>query len=161
MARDTMRALHFYTQQRKLKPMTTQSTCCPEGVTWVSPYITVKDVDTAITFYQKAFNFDKKEAVPGEDGTTWHAEMKYKNQLLMFGKAGAYDKKSQAPQTSKVECPMSLYLYCENVDQFYEDAIAAGAKSIIEPQDMFWGDRMCKLQCPDGYHWAFATHIKK
>lgn len=133
---------------------------CPEGFTWVTPYLVVKDVDVAINFYQIAFGFVKKDAIKGHDGTTWHAEMKYKDQVLMLGKEEASGNNSQAPQTSKLTSPMSLFLYCENVDAFYVSALAAGAKSIMVTQDMFWGDRMCKLACPDGYVWAFATSKK-
>lgn len=139
--------------------MTTES--YNEKLPWVSPYITVKDAQAALDFYQKAFGFQKKDAIKGDDGSIWHAEMRYKNQLLMLGKEGAYDKAALSPQTSKVESPISLYLYCENVDQFYWSAIAGGAKSLMAPQDMFWGDRMCKLECPDGYVWTFATQITK
>src|SRR5882762_7224083 len=113
----------------------------PAHATWVSPYITVKDADAAVNFYQKAFHFELKEKAPGEDGTTWHAEMKYKDQLLMFGKQGAYDKEcaSKTPTDSGVASPINLYIYCEDVNKFYQHAVAAGAKSLAAPEDMFWG----------------------
>jgi PhnB protein len=131
----------------------------PEGANWASPYIIVKDVDLAVSFYVKAFGFEKIQMVPGDDNTTWHAETRYKDQLLMFGKAGAYEGKTQSPQYSGVESPMNMYLYCENVDDFYQKAITAGAKSLSAPEDTFWHDRMCRLQDPDGYTWCFATHL--
>ena len=34
-----------------------------------------------------------------------------------------------------------LYMYVEDVDAVYNKAIQAGAKSITEPADQFWGDR--------------------
>jgi uncharacterized glyoxalase superfamily protein PhnB len=131
----------------------------PEGVTWVSPYIIVKDVDKAVDFYVNAFGFEKLTLKAGEDNTSWHGETRYKDQLIMFGKAGAYGGKTQPPSTSGVESPMNLYLYTEDVDQFYQKAIAAGAKSLGAPEDTFWQDRMCRLQDPDGYIWCFATHL--
>lgn len=131
----------------------------PEGVTWVSPYITVKDADRAVNFYEKAFHFEKRDMVPGQDGTTWHAELKYKDQLLMLGKEGVWGGQTLSPQTSRVESPMNLYLYCEDVDAFHKHAIANGAESVGQPEDMFWGDRMCRLKDPDGYVWCFATFL--
>jgi PhnB protein len=130
----------------------------PHDAPWLSPYIMVKDVDAAMEFYLKAFRFEKRDSAPGEDGTTWHAELRYKDQLVMLGKQGGYDKKTLSPATSGVESPMMLYFYCEDVDKFYQHAVAAGAKSLGEPEDMFWGDRMCRLQDPDGYIWSVATH---
>lgn len=133
----------------------------PENVGWVLPHITVSNVDVMAKFYEKAFKFVIKELVPGEDGSTWHGELRYKDQLIMLGKAGAYGdiSKTRPPIMAGVESPMSLYLYCEDVDQFYKDAIAAGAISLMEPQDMFWGDRMCRLKDPDGFVWAFGTKL--
>lgn len=131
----------------------------PANVTWVSPYITVSDVDKMISFYAKAFNFEKKEMVPGDDGTTCHGEMKYKDQLMMFGKAGAYNGTTKSPLMSGVESPMNLYLYCEDIDDFFKQAVKAGAMPLSAPEDMFWGDRMCRLKDPEGYIWCFATHI--
>jgi len=126
---------------------------------WVSPYIIVKDVDAATDFYIKAFNFSKKELAPGDDGKSIHAELRYKDQVIMLGKEGAYGGTTCSPATTQVESPMNLYIYCENVDQFHQHAIKAGAESLSAPEDTFWGDRMCRVKCPDGYVWAFATNI--
>jgi uncharacterized glyoxalase superfamily protein PhnB len=98
--------------------------------------------------------------VAGEDGSTFHAEIKYKSQMIMLAKEGSFEGMAKAPVSINAESPMNLYVYCENVDEFYKTAVAAGAKSISEPQDMFWGDRMCRLKDLDGYAWAFATHQK-
>jgi len=125
----------------------------------VSPYLTVTDVDKAADFYQKSFQFTLSEIKPGEDGKGIHAEMAYKGQLLMFGKEGAYGSPLKSPHTSGVESPITLCLYCDNVDEFYKAAMAHGAKSVGEPEDMFWGYRMCRLQDLDHYTWCFLTPV--
>jgi len=134
----------------------------PENFPWVSAYFVVKNVDTATDFYQKAFGFTLREKVSmTNDGVSGHAEMLYHDQLIMFGREGEYEgkKTAQAPLSSQSECPISLYIYCENVDKFYQHALSCGAKSIEEPKDMFWGDRVCRVECPEGYRWSFATHL--
>lgn len=131
----------------------------PAKTPWVSPYIVVKDVDKALMFYQNAFKIAITNRVAGEDGTTWHAESYYKDQLIMFGKEGAYGSSVKSPITTGVASPMNLYLYCEDVDQFYKDAIAHGAKGTAAPEDTFWGDRMCRLEDLDNYVWCFATFL--
>jgi len=131
----------------------------PQGASWVSPYIIVKDVDKAIKFYKDAFHFIVKNSAPSEDGCTMHAELLYKDQLLMFGKEGMYGSTSHTPASSGVESPINLYIYCEDVDALYRHAVEAGAKSQAAPDNMFWGDRMCRLLDLDGYVWCFATHL--
>lgn len=124
----------------------------PAHFPWVSPYIMVSQLDSAIAFYQKAFGFEPKEHTPE------HGEMRYKDQILMFGQEGTHGSTSKSPKSSKTESPINLYIYVENVDEFYKSAVESGAKSMGAPEDMFWGDRMCRLQCPEGYMWAFATN---
>ena len=66
----------------------------------------------------------------------------------MLGKAGVYGGKTLAPKDSGVDSPLNLYVYCENVDTFHKKAVEAGAISLGAPDNMFWGDRMCRLQIP-------------
>ena len=49
-----------------------------------------KDADRALDFYARAFGFAKKEAMPGPDGKTMHAEMTYKDAVVMFGPEGTF-----------------------------------------------------------------------
>jgi len=133
--------------------------CLPTGASWLSPYLMVSDVDKAAEFYKNAFTFEVKDLIPGEEEGYCHAELNYKGQLLMCGKEGAYGSLLKSPRSSGIESPMFLYLYCENVDEFYKHALAHGAESVSAPEDMFWGDRMCRLKDPDHYVWCFATLI--
>ena len=56
----------------------------PAGAPWLSPYLIVKDADAALDFYQRAFGFEKRMAMPGPDGRTRHAEVGWKDALIMF-----------------------------------------------------------------------------
>ncbi len=133
--------------------------CRPEGAPWILPYVIVNDVDKAVDFYERAFGFERINVVPGEDSTSWHAELKYQDHLIMFGKAGAYGNKTLPPIVSGIESPINLYLYCENVDHFYAHALQAGAEALTPPENTFWHDRMCRLQDPEGYIWCFASYL--
>lgn len=129
------------------------------GYAWASPYLIVSDVAKAQAFYKKAFQLETGEPIVGDDGVPNHAELRYHDSTMMIGKEGNYGSTIKTPKSSGIESPIILYLYCDNVDEFYKHAVAAGAKSLLEPADMFWGDRMCALQDPDGYTWNFATFI--
>jgi uncharacterized glyoxalase superfamily protein PhnB len=40
----------------------------------------------------------------------------------------------------------------------YNQAISAGATSMMPVMDMFWGDRYGQLKDPFGHIWSIATH---
>jgi uncharacterized glyoxalase superfamily protein PhnB len=131
----------------------------PAGVPWLSPYFIVRDADKAADFYQRAFGFEKKLSMPGPDGRTGHTEMVWKEALIMFGPENANAGPCKAPATLGIPSPVHLYVYCDDVDALFDRATKAGAKADLPPQDMFWGDRMCKLTDPDGHTWNFATNV--
>jgi uncharacterized glyoxalase superfamily protein PhnB len=128
-------------------------------MSWIVPSLTVKDADASLDFYQRAFGFEKKMAMPGPDGRTAHAEMTYQGIVIMMSPEGAFGNPCKAPVTTGTIAPMALYVYCEDVDALYRRATAAGAKGDQPPQDMFWGDRMCMVTDPNGFRWAFATNV--
>ncbi len=129
----------------------------PPHMPWISNYLIVKDVEAARKFYIDAFGFSKTDEVSYDDnGRLIHAAIKYHDIIFMIGAEGAYGKELVTPNTSGVPCPVTLYVYCEDVDVFYAHALKHGAKSTLDPTDTFWGDRMCQVTDLDGYHWSFA-----
>jgi len=131
---------------------------CPDGMNWVNPYLTVKSAEASLDFYARAFGFEKKLSMPGPDGKLVHAEMVHRTSTIMFGPENPqYNSKSP---NSLGGTPVTLFVYCENVDSLATRAKGAGATVMQEPQDMFWGDRVAILKDPDGHVWWFATHFK-
>jgi uncharacterized glyoxalase superfamily protein PhnB len=54
-----------------------------------------------------------------------------------------------------------VMLYVRDCDETYRRAIEAGARSLMEPQDMFWGDRYGKIEDPFGHYWGIGTAKEK
>ena len=52
----------------------------------------------------------------------------------------------------------SILLYVPDVDSAFQRAVDAGAKALMPPADMFWGDRFGTLVDPFGHQWSMATH---
>jgi uncharacterized glyoxalase superfamily protein PhnB len=100
-----------------------------------------------------------RNAFPGPDGKLGHAEMAWQDAVIMFGPEGQNGGECKAPATTGAPVSFNLYAYGADVDGLFARATAAGATSLMPPQDMFWGDRMCQVADPDGYRWNFATHV--
>jgi PhnB protein len=54
--------------------------------------------------------------------------------------------------------PTFLYLYLEDTDGAYRRALEAGATSLEQPSDVFYGDRRATVRDPFGNIWQIATH---
>jgi uncharacterized glyoxalase superfamily protein PhnB len=53
-----------------------------------------------------------------------------------------------------------IYLYVPDCDQVYNQAIQAGAESLMEPADQFYGDRNAGVKGPEGIMWWMGTHLE-
>ena len=53
-----------------------------------------------------------------------------------------------------------LYLYVDDVDTTYENAIKAKGTSLREPTDEFYGDRSSGVKDAWGNEWWIATHVE-
>jgi PhnB protein len=128
----------------------------PDHYSTATPYLTVKDADKAIEFYQQAFGATESMRLVDPSGTIGHAEIIIGNSPIMlsdeFPEMGIH-----SPQTLGGS-PMSIHLYVEDVDATFNQAIAAGAKEVMAIEDQFYGDRTGKIIDPFGHTWAIATH---
>ena len=128
----------------------------PEGYHTITPMLTVRDAARAIEFYEKAFNAQQLYRMDGPDGKIMHAELKIGNSIFMLGEENQ-QMNCSSPLTLK-GTPVSLYLYVENVDAAFNQAVKAGAKVEMPVSDMFWGDRFGQVSDSSGHRWSLATH---
>ncbi|TMA48587.1 MAG: hypothetical protein E6J76_14315 [Deltaproteobacteria bacterium] len=56
--------------------------------------------------------------------------------------------------------PGAIYLYTTDADATYQRALKAGATSLAEPVNQFYGDRQGGVRDPVGNVWWIATRIE-
>jgi PhnB protein len=130
----------------------------PDGYHTATPYLTIRGAATAIEFYTRAFGAKELFRMPGPDGKIMHAEITIGNSRIMLADEFSANE-SQSPQTLK-GTTSAIFLYLEDVDAAFKQAVKAGAKSTMPLQDMFWGDRFGKVTDPFGHKWLLASHIE-
>jgi PhnB protein len=121
----------------------------PKGFGTVTPFLKVADAAKQIEFLQKAFAAQITFRMNGPDGSLIHAEAKIGDSMVMIG---------QAPPGQEMRSMINLYV--PDTDASYHSAIAAGATSIREPADQFYGDRSGGVRDICGNEWWMATHIE-
>jgi uncharacterized glyoxalase superfamily protein PhnB len=122
----------------------------PDGYHTVTPYLTIQGAAQAIEFLKTAFGAKEIYKMATPDGIVRHAEVRIGDSMVMLGEA--------TPEFTPM--PGNLYLYVEDVDRVYEKALQAGATSIREPRDEFYGDRSGGVRDAAGNMWWLATHIE-
>ena len=129
--------------------MATQVKPIPEGYHTLTPYLVVDGAEKIIRFMKDAFGAQPVfEPMMRPDGKVMHAEYRIGDSVVMIS-----DSSERAQATSAM-----LHLYVPNVDAAYQKALKAGATSLMEPADMFYGDRSGGVKDPSGNSWFVATH---
>jgi PhnB protein len=130
----------------------------PDGMHTVTPHLVCAGAAEAIEFYKKAFNAVEMGRMPGPQGKLIHALLRIGDSAVMlvdeFPDWGSFGPKSLKGS------PVTIHLYVEDVDAIVKRAVAAGAKITMPVENMFWGDRYCKLEDPFGHQWSIATHVR-
>jgi len=137
----------------------TNRTAKPENMSWVVPYLIVADAGAASKFYHDNFGFEILSTAKDDDGKVMHAELKYKDIVIMCGNSDFSNTATKTPAQSGVASSLVLYIYHENVDALHTALNSKGIRVDTPPEDQFWGDRMLSLTDQDGHQWSFATHI--
>ena len=140
--------------------MTTKTAPVPEGYRTVTPSLTFKNSSKAIEFYQMAFGASVLDHLRCPNGRgTMHATIRIGDSILMMGDEMPGAECSRSAE-SLGGSPISLYVYVQDVDAAFKQALAAGAAATMPVADMFWGDRCGMLKDPFGYAWMIATHSR-
>ena len=121
-----------------------------EGAPTVQPYLHPLRAEPVVDFLKRAFGAEELGRYTAPDGVIHHTTLKIGTSHLEMGEAhGKYQ-----PMKSM------FYLYVPDVDAVYKRAIAAGAKSIHEPADQPYGDRVGAVTDIFGNQWYIGTHVK-
>lgn len=130
----------------------------PEGFHTVTPYLTIKGAADAIGFYEDAFGAREIFRWADPDGRIRHAEVVIGDSPVMltdeapeFGMSG--------PQ-SLGGSPVHIFLYVEDADAVFDQAISAGATELMPVEDSSDGDRRGGVTDPFGHVWYIGTHVE-
>lgn len=122
----------------------------PEGYHTVVPYVIARDAEQLLTFVKTGLNAVEKDIMRYPDGRIWHADVLIGDSHVMFSQA--------TERHPAMAC--SLYLYVPDTDAAYRAALAAGATSVMEPANQFYGDRNAGVKDANGNFWYFGTHVE-
>jgi PhnB protein len=121
----------------------------PEGFAVVSPYIFVDGGDQYVRFLEAAFGAVETGRSLAPDGRIANCQMKFETATIMVSEASA-----QFPASSA-----AFYVYVSNADASMQRALSAGAKKIMDVDDMPYGDRQGGVRDPSGNIWWVSQRL--
>ena len=119
----------------------------PDGYQSVIPYLHVNGAAKLITFMKDVFDAQEIALYPRPDGSVGHAALRIGDSVIELADAG--------PEWPAMPC--ALQVYVPDADAAYQRALKAGASSLIEPADQFYGDRTASVRDSFGNNWYIAT----
>jgi len=122
----------------------------PEGYQSVIPYLHVNGAARMITFMKEVFDAKEIAVYPRPDGTIGHAALRIGDSVVELADGGQ----------DWPAMPCALQVYVPDTDAVYHRALKAGASSLQEPADQFYGDRVASIKDICGNNWYIATQIE-
>ncbi len=113
----------------------------------ITPYLSVRRAPELIEFVKQAFGAEELYRGTGSAGGV-HCEVRVADSRIMIGGGEAL---------THADMPASLHFYVRDVDEAYQRAVEAGAKSLMPPTDQEYGDRDSALEDLAGNQWYLAT----
>jgi len=127
-----------------------ETTNWPEELRTVTLYFHPIGAPGLIEFLKNAFGAEEVMRHQSEEGYVYHAKVRIGDSIVEMGEA----------RDPSQPMPSAIYLYVEDVDAMYEQALKAGATSALPPTDQPYGDRNAWVNDPFGNVWYLATPIR-
>ena len=131
----------------------------PEQYGSVTASLTVSPCADAIEFYVQAFG--AVETVPrmtDPSGRVAHAEIRVGDTIVMLADETP-DSPTKSPRTAGTTTAV-MFVYTDDVDAMWEQAIGAGAREIYPLELQFYGDKGGRIEDPFGHQWGLAQHVE-
>lgn len=144
----------------------------PAGWPRISSSIFYDDPAAAIDWLCRAFGFEVRLKVEGEDGDIAHSELVFGEGLVMIGGTRrrdpgreGYQQKHISPRSVAGGNTQTLCIFVDDVDAHCARARASGAQVFREPNtedygEGYWADRSYGALDPEGHQWWFMQRVR-
>jgi len=124
------------------------------------PYLSVTDANKAVEFYSKIFETQPWILLKMPDGRVMHCEFRVGSAQFFLSEELPEHGGTPSPQ-SLGSTSVAIHHYVQDCDLMVAKMQEHGAEVLMEPVDMFWGERFARVRDPFGHEWGIATKIKE
>ncbi|PCJ53715.1 MAG: bleomycin resistance protein [Planctomycetota bacterium] len=126
----------------------------------IVPYLSVNQAEEAVAFYSLVFQTTPSLLLKMPDGRIMHCEFRIGGSRFFLSEE--LPEHGGTPSPLKLGATsVALHLYIEDCDAMVKRMAAQGAEVLMEPMDMFWGERFGRVRDPFGHEWGLATTLRE
>lgn len=123
------------------------------------PYLSVTPAQEAVAFYSKVFEAEPTHHLNMPDGRLMHCEFYFGGVRLFLSEELPEHGGTPSPK-SLGGTSVAIHLYVDDCDAMIARMAEHGAEVLMEPEDMFWGERFGRVRDPYGHEWGVATRLR-
>ncbi len=124
------------------------------------PYLSVTDAGEAILFYSRVFDTAPHVQLDMPDGRVMHCEFRVGGARFFLSEELPEHGGTPSP-TRLGATTVALHQYVADCDAMVARMANGGAEVLMEPTDMFWGERFARVRDPFGHEWGIATRLRE
>ncbi len=128
--------------------------------TGVLASLTVTPCAEAIDFYVAAFGAVETQRMEMPDGLVAHAEIEIEGSRIMLGDEWP-DSPTKSPSSLGGASTATLFIYTDDVEALWQQALDAGAEVVFPLEDQFYGDRAGRVRDPFGHTWGLGQQVEQ
>lgn len=124
------------------------------------PYLSITDAAKAVTFYTTVFGVAPHLLLLMPDGRVMHCEFRLGPSRIFISEELPEHGGTPSP-TRLGATSVAIHLYVDNCDAMVETMKENGATVLLEPKDVFWGERFARVRDPFGHEWGITTQLRE
>ena len=124
------------------------------------PYLSITGATKAVAFYSRVFGVEPYVLLHMPDGRVMHCEYRVGNARIFLSEELPDHGGTPSPEKLSATS-VAIHLYVDDCDGMVEKMRENGATVLMEPADMFWGERFGRVRDPFGHEWGSATQKRE
>ena len=124
------------------------------------PYLSIVDAEKAVAFYTRVFGFAPHLLLNMPDGRVMHCEFRIGNTRFFLSEELPEHGGTPSP-TRLGATSVAVHLYVDDCDTVVETFKSNGSTVLMEPTDVFWGERFARVRDPFGHEWGITTLLRE
>jgi len=123
------------------------------------PYLSVTDATRAVSFYSRVFETEPFVSLIMPDGRVMHCEFRLGDARFFLSEELPEHGGTPSP-TSAGATTVAIHLYVDDCDTMVARMKSCGSTVLMEPEDVFWGERFARVRDPFGHEWGITTLLR-